>query len=188
LPVELLDFRADIINKKVRLSWITASETNNDYFTVERNDATLDDDDFSFIAKVNSHMQNSNMMLSYEAWDHNPLPGLQYYRLKQTDLDGQYTYSDLEPVMFGNGASFDITNVYGYTETEGQFSVEFNYDSDMPLNAVITDASGRVVFKQDNIPAVQGANRLQVGQSLPRGIYFILLQNQEKSVNRKFFY
>ena len=90
--------------------------------------------------------------------------------------------------MFGNGASFDITNVYGYTETEGQFSVEFNYDSDMPLNAVITDASGRVVFKQDNIPAVQGANRLQVGQSLPRGIYFILLQNQEKSVNRKFFY
>jgi len=188
LPVELLSFNADVVKNKVRLSWITASEINNDYFTVERTDPS-DMDNFDFIAKVNSYMNNSTMMLSYEAWDNNPLPGLQYYRLKQTDLDGQYSYSDLVAVDFARkGAGFEILNVFGTAEQNGEFQVEFVYDSELPLTAVVTDASGRVVLRQDNLNASPGINRLGFGQALPRGIYFILLQNQEKAVNRKFFY
>ncbi|MBK9402646.1 MAG: T9SS type A sorting domain-containing protein [Bacteroidetes bacterium] len=174
------------MGSKVRLSWSTASEVNNDYFTVERSDKTMDE--FNFIDKVNSYMNNSNILLNYESWDESPLQGLQYYRLKQTDLDGQYSYSEVKPIYFGDGKSFEITNVYGHTQADGQFQVEFLYDSEMPLTALITDALGRVIYQEDNISATPGLNKLYVNQTLPRGMYFVILQNQEGKVNRKFFY
>lgn len=186
LPVELVDFDAEVVGKKVRLSWTTATEINNDYFTVERTDKNMDA--FDFIAKVNSYMNNSNVMLNYESWDENPLQGLQYYRLKQTDLDGAQSYSDLRPIYFGEGKTFEITNVYGQTQADGQFQVEFVYDSELPLTAVITDALGRIVYKQENVAATPGLNKIYMNQSLPRGMYFVILQNAENTVNRKFFY
>ncbi|MBL7924061.1 MAG: T9SS type A sorting domain-containing protein, partial [Bacteroidia bacterium] len=177
---------AEVVNKKVRLSWTTASEINNDYFTVER--AGKDLDQFDFIAKVNSYMNNSTVMLNYEAWDEQPLSGLQYYRLKQTDLDGQSSFSELRPVYFGDGKSFEITNVYGFTQDNGQFQVEFLYDSELPLSVLITDATGRVLYTEDGLSATPGLNKIYLSQNLPRGIYFVILQNQENKVNRKFFY
>jgi hypothetical protein len=186
LPVELVNFDAKLIDSRVKLSWTTASEINNDYFTVERADKDLTK--FDFIAKVNSYMNNSNVMLNYETWDEFPLQGLQYYRLKQTDLDGEFTYSDLKPVYVGSVKSFEITNVYGNSLNSGQFQIEFVYDSELPLSAIITDATGRVIYNQGGIPAVPGMNKIQLDQNLSQGIYFIILQNQEKKVSQKFFY
>ncbi len=186
LPVELVNFDAKLVEKRVKLSWTTASEINNDFFTVERADKDLTK--FDFIAKVNSYMHNSTVMLNYETWDENPLQGLQYYRLKQTDMDGEFTYSDLRPVYVGAVKSFEITNVYGNSLNNGQFQIEFVYDSELPLSAIITDATGRVIYNQGGIPAVPGMNKIQLDQSLSQGIYFIILQNQEKKVSQKFFY
>ena len=186
LPVELLNFDAKLINKKVRLSWTTASEVNNDYFTVERADKNLDQ--FNFIAKVNSYMNNSSVMLNYETWDEHPMKGMQYYRLKQTDFDGAHSYSDIKPVYIGTVKAFEITNVYGHTQSDGQFQVEFIYDSELPLTAHITDATGRLVYSESNIAAAPGLNRIELSQSLAQGLYFIILQNQESKVSYKFFY
>ncbi|MBK9639332.1 MAG: T9SS type A sorting domain-containing protein [Bacteroidetes bacterium] len=186
LPVELVNFDAKLVEKRVKLSWTTASEINNDFFTVER--ADKDVTKFDFIAKVNSYMHNSTVMLNYETWDESPLQGLQYYRLKQTDMDGEFTYSDLKPVYVGSVKSFEITNVYGNSLNNGQFQIEFVYDSELPLSAIITDATGRVIYNQGGIPAVPGINKIQLDQNLSQGIYFIILQNQEKKVSQKFFY
>jgi hypothetical protein len=186
LPVELVNFDAKLVDTRVKLSWTTASEINNDFFTVERADKDLTK--FDFIAKVNSYMHNSTVMLNYETWDENPMQGLQYYRLKQTDMDGEFTYSDLRPVYVGSVKSFEITNVYGNSLNNGQFQIEFVYDSELPLSAIITDATGRVIYNQGGIPAVPGMNKIQLDQSLSQGIYFIILQNQEKKVSQKFFY
>ena len=128
------------------------------------------------------------MMLNYEAWDEQPMMGLQYYRLKQTDLDGQETLSELRPVYFGEKKSFEITNVYGNASSNGMFMVEFIYNSELPLTAVVTDASGRVIYTQDGVNATPGVNRLELNTAMPRGMYFIVLQNQEGKVNRKFIY
>jgi len=184
--VELLDFKAQLMDRKVRLSWSTASEYNNDYFTVERSDKTLDE--FSFIERVNSYLSYSNMLQNYEAWDEAPLPGLQYYRLKQTDLDGQSTYSDLRSVYVGEEKSFDISWISGSSLGDGQLQVFFTYDTELPLSAVITDATGRVVYREDNIAASPGVNRISIAQHLPQGMYFLILQNQQGSVNRRFYY
>ncbi len=187
LPIELMKFDAVPVGNRVRLNWSTASEINNDFFTVERSTADKPDE-FDFISKVNSQMNNSTVTLNYESWDNNPVQGLQYYRLKQTDFDGQFTYSDLRPVFMGKSSVFEITNVFAAMENSGLFNVEFVYNTESPLDLTITDVEGRVIYSQANIPASPGANTINVNQHLPHGVYFVVLRNNEQTVNRKFFY
>lgn len=89
LPIELLAFRAVHTSKGVEVTWSTASEVNNDYFTVER---SSDSENWEEVATVKG-AGNSNTPLSYNITDIHPLPGKSYYRLKQTDFDGTSTYS-----------------------------------------------------------------------------------------------
>lgn len=91
LPIELLYFRADLRENKVLLTWETLTETNNDYFTVER---STDGVDFESLVREEG-AGTSFRNLSYRTVDSNPLPGLSYYRLSQTDFDGTTTYSKL---------------------------------------------------------------------------------------------
>jgi len=94
LPVKLLFFGAKYDEGIVKLNWSTASETYNDYFTIEK---TKDGQDFEEVIIVKG-AGNSNSILEYNATDNEPYEGLSYYRLTQTDFDGRYTYSDLVSV------------------------------------------------------------------------------------------
>ena len=89
LPIELLSFDAQLKDKQVSLSWSTASETNNDFFSVER---SADANEWNMLTTV-AGQENSNEVHNYNAQDVDPLFGTSYYRLKQTDYDGQFTYS-----------------------------------------------------------------------------------------------
>jgi hypothetical protein len=105
LPIELLYFAAEQNdNKTVKLLWITASETNNDYFTLEK---TVDGISYDKIAIVKG-AGNSTSNLYYETIDDSPYPCLTYYRLKQTDFNGMYKYSNLVPISIKANSSFDI--------------------------------------------------------------------------------
>ncbi|RUA30284.1 MAG: hypothetical protein DSY76_02585 [Bacteroidetes bacterium] len=94
LPIELLKFDANLVDKKVELSWTTASETNNDFFSVER---SSDANQWEVITKVKGQ-GNSNEIQNYKVYDMNPLPGTSYYRLTQTDFDGKFTHSDIRVI------------------------------------------------------------------------------------------
>lgn len=94
LPIELLDFNAIQVNNQVHLTWETASETNNDFFAIERSE---DGTDWEEIIQVDG-AGNSVSLLSYSAIDSRPSLGISYYRLKQTDFDGQFEYSDIRSV------------------------------------------------------------------------------------------
>ncbi len=87
LPVELLFFTAEQEGAAVRLDWSTASERDNAYFVVER---STDNILFEPIAQVEG-AGTSLERIDYRAFDRTPLPGLNYYRLVQTDLDGTST-------------------------------------------------------------------------------------------------
>jgi hypothetical protein len=89
LPVQLLAFSAVPWNGTVKLSWRTASELNNDFFTVERSN---DGHEWSALASIKGQGTTS-VSHDYELVDDGPFPGNTYYRLKQTDLDGQFTFS-----------------------------------------------------------------------------------------------
>ncbi|MCE3227985.1 MAG: hypothetical protein K0S32_2536 [Bacteroidetes bacterium] len=106
LPIELLDFTVLQNENKVDLKWTTASELNNDYFTVERSkDGVI----YEKIAVINGNKKSASATNYYES-DLNPHEGLSYYRLKQTDVDGKYAYSLIRNVDFKSGSlfSFDV--------------------------------------------------------------------------------
>ncbi|HYG51004.1 MAG TPA: T9SS type A sorting domain-containing protein [Flavobacteriales bacterium] len=89
LPIELTSFSGQTKLHQNVLEWVTASETNNAFFTLEK---STDGFNFTELNTINA-MGNSNMPLSYSSVDPSPFE-LTYYRLKQTDFDGSFTYSE----------------------------------------------------------------------------------------------
>lgn len=96
LPIQLQAFHALEMSNEVIFSWTTASETNNDFFTIQR---SADAVHWENLIQVDG-AGNSSVPLHYEATDANPLPGISYYRLKQTDFNGDYSYSEIKAVTF----------------------------------------------------------------------------------------
>ena len=92
LPVEFTTFTATSMNNNtVSLNWETGSEANNDFFTVER---SKDGTNFNALGEVDG-AGTSTEARSYEFSDATPLNGKSYYRIKQTDFDGTFSYSDV---------------------------------------------------------------------------------------------
>lgn len=91
LPVELVSFEAVVEGNVVKLVWSTASELNNDYFVVERMTTSNTGTE---IGRVTGH-GTVKTAHAYSLYDENPQPGLNYYRLRQTDFDGTFTYSKI---------------------------------------------------------------------------------------------
>lgn len=98
LPIELIHFDALSLETQVALNWKTGSEKNNDYFTIER---SVNGIEWLEVATVIG-AGNSSTELNYITFDENPIVGLAYYRLKQTDFDAEFTYSDVKSVSFEN--------------------------------------------------------------------------------------
>lgn len=93
LPIELIEFTGDCANGQRNLYWTTASETNNNYFTIEK---SVDGKEFIEIGTTTSLAPGgySTSKLTYNYIDKNNIPG-NYYRLKQTDYDGKFEYSKI---------------------------------------------------------------------------------------------
>ena len=104
LPVSWLGVEARATGKTILVSWQTAEEINNDYFSVER---SMDGSSFERIDKVDA-AGNSNIINSYSINDKNVLTGvLYYYRIKQTDFDGHFDFSKTVSAKI-NGQDFDF--------------------------------------------------------------------------------
>ncbi len=101
LPIELISFNAVEKGEVVDLSWETASEIDNDYFTIEKSNDGVNFNAFDKVLGAGNSAQN----IEYSAIDKRPLKGDSYYRLKQTDFNGKFTYSAIEKV------NFDASNV-----------------------------------------------------------------------------
>jgi len=160
LPVELVSFSAELYDEDVELEWSTASEINNDYFTIERSTNGID---FTVIETING-AGNSSERLSYYYTDSNPKSGINYYRLKQTDFDGKYEY--FEMVSIECDTKDNNIDVYP-NPSNGIFTVSTNSDNDESYS--IYDNSGRVVT---NGTLSSFANNIDISD-LPKGVYFL---------------
>lgn len=109
LPVEWGPVRTESINDSVVISWTTLSETNNYIFGIEKSA------DANHWTKVDSVMAvgNSNQTTSYEASDRYPSAGLTYYRISQTDMNGNRNYSDPVAHMSNHTSSSTIQYING---------------------------------------------------------------------------
>jgi len=96
LPVEWLSFAGKQVNIQVDLTWQTASESDNDFFTIER---SLNGFDFWEIGTLPGS-GTTHSVSSYQFIDDRPISGIGYYRIKQTDYDVKFDYSRIIAVKF----------------------------------------------------------------------------------------
>ncbi|MBK9254901.1 MAG: BspA family leucine-rich repeat surface protein [Saprospiraceae bacterium] len=137
LPIELQSFTSNCQKRNVVLNWSTASELNNDYFTIER---SLDGKNWDMIGKVNG-MGNSNRNQNYLFTDETPLKGKSYYRLKQTDFDGKDTYFNIISSSCEGIGEFSISP---NPSTNGIFTISV---PEQNSDVVITDALGKIILE-----------------------------------------
>lgn len=102
LPIELIEFNAIAVESRwVDLIWSTASESNNDYFIIERSRDVVN---WEFVTSTDG-AGTSNEVISYYTTDDSPYLGRSYYRLKQFDFDGASTTSEIRSVLIDEGIS-----------------------------------------------------------------------------------
>lgn len=177
LPVTLTGFKAEAVSgQSVHCKWSTASEKNNDFFTIER---SRDGKEFTEAGRV-AGAGNSSTVQTYFFTDNSPLSGTSYYRLKQTDFDGQFTYSNVEMVKQSIGSS-DFT-IYPNPATD-RVSVQATLIGNDPYRLNLINAEGKVLFSQEGI-ADGDLLQLNTG-TFQRGIYFIELSGEGNPVRQK---
>lgn len=172
LPIELLSFDAKNEGETVKTFWSTASETNNDYFTIER---SVDGATFEGIGTV-AGAGNSSTTLSYSFVDRNPFSPISYYRLKQTDFDGKFGYSAIIAIEYWGDSELIVSDVYP-NPAENKLHIDLNSKSDIPVQISINDIVGRQVMFMKNTTS-PGFNNLTVDLSrLAKGLYHIKIFN-----------
>jgi len=180
LPVELLYFNNSVASNQVVLNWATSSETNNDFFTIER---STDGVSFEIIATI-SGAGNSNSILTYHFADENPINGTSYYRLKQTDFDGKFEYVGTVACKFNseNSTTFTLVN----SIVTDNISINLSGESGI-YTVAIYSYSGQKVFESD-YSLDNSYTNLSIPFSAEKGYYFLrILASDGTSNNFKLF-
>ena len=141
LPIELLCFTAECSPPNIIIEWATASEINNDYFTVER---SFDGVNFDILGTL-AGAGNSSQIQYYSFIDNKPFDGISYYRLKQTDFDGKYEYFNIIAANCRNEFFGDI-KVYP-NPVINELTIEMA-GNNKPVKFEIIDLTGKVVYKE----------------------------------------
>ncbi|MBL4668412.1 MAG: T9SS type A sorting domain-containing protein [Flavobacteriales bacterium] len=176
LPIALLSFNTTCIEGYNELSWKTATEINNDFYTIEK---SIDAKNFEVIARVNG-AGNSNNINSYYFKDKHFLTGQVYYRLKQTDFNGNYEYFDIKAVDCGASSTISIYP----NPARGEFTVTINQYSITEIVIEIYNSLGQKVIEKIIQPKSNSINQNLIIDELNQGIYFVKLK-QEIRLERK---
>jgi hypothetical protein len=165
LPIELVSFDAQPNGNSVDVTWQTASEINNDYFTVEK---SSDGVNFEFVAEIDG-AGNSTSLLSYATVDENPYNGQSFYRLKQTDFDGSFEYSNPVVVNFNSANLISIypNPVLGNNQ---RFTIDYTNLNETVSSIQMIDELGRIVYSQ----TANSNNQIIIStENLGSGVYFV---------------
>lgn len=159
LPVQLTSFTAQKQNDHVLLQWSTASEQNAKDFTIQR---SKDGSSWNNIGTIAAH-GNSNAIINYNYTDANPIAGMNYYRLLQTDIDGKSRLSETRAVKFINDQK--TFSILANPVNDGQLKVQINKTTSLSL----FDMAGKLLWKKQ---VVAGIQNIDVGK-YQKGIYLL---------------
>jgi len=171
LPVSLVSFKAECENNQTNLSWSTATEINNDFFTIER---STDGIEFYTIATVDGS-GNSTTIKNYSWIDNDPIMGTNYYRLKQTDFNGEFEYFEIRST---NCSVDHQVNIYpnpfnNYIEVVFEKLLEKDYQ------IVIKNYLGQTILNK-TVSRKSTKIRLELDSKLSKGTYFLQMFNNNE--------
>ncbi len=156
-PVELTKFEAKSNQNKLYLNWATATELNNNYFEIQH---SANGEDFKPIGHLKGN-GTTPVGASYNFEHLNPSVGINYYRLKQVDVDGKYEYSPVRSAAFGK-------NKISVSPTFAKENVTIYMNDDQSMNFGIYNLAGQQVLSGKAI----GQQRVDVS-FLQTGMHFI---------------
>lgn len=169
LPVSVLTFDARLVDGKAELTWKTAGEINNNFFTVER---SPDSRVFSAIGTISGSGTTTDTR-NYTFTDNFPLPGTSYYRLVQTDFDSRVQYLGIRRIINQEIKGFDIK---GLTGNAGQLVVQISTAETGAYQLTIYDISGQLRISREISVAAAITRREFV---LPGGVYVMEVKNRK---------
>jgi hypothetical protein len=174
LPLTLITFEAQLINRDVLLQWSTSSEQNTSHFDIER---STDGNNFSVIGNVNA-AGNSSSTIKYSFSDDNPVAGTNFYHLKMVDKDGRYSYSKTVAVQVVN---IKFLRVYPNPARDALY-IETSRSNENAIIQII-DLAGKKVKEQKLV--LTGNTSVDIS-NLPKSIYKILIKTGTKTEALKF--
>jgi hypothetical protein len=175
LPITLVEFTARPEGEFVRLEWTTASEFQNAFFSVER---SQDGVNFEHVMDVPGAL-NSNAPVHYAELDRAPYMGLSYYRLRQTDVDGNGSLSPVVAVLMGGLADRPLI-VYGNADVltaVHSFPAGSRY--------ALMDMTGRMIAEGSTVQ--EGRSEFS-GLGLSRGAYLFRISAGDRYESVRFVY
>ncbi|MCX6182455.1 MAG: hypothetical protein NT150_11045 [Bacteroidetes bacterium] len=164
LPVELLSFDVFKKNDQVELSWATASEINNDYFSVMRSSDGIHWEKIGFV----NGKGNSTSVSNYFFNDEMPLVGINYYKLLQVDFDGANAES---PVRYVTHKGVDLFTMKSNVVENS--ALHLNIKGDNEILMTVTDVMGRVLYTHLVDPKMAPTLTVLLSSYSLNGVYFL---------------
>ena len=184
VPVEMLTFTASARNSNVQLLWATASETNNQGFEIQR--SINDNDNFVTAGFVDGN--GSSTEINYYSFTDDPqLIGTNqiYYRLKQVDYDGTFSYSDVVSVSYDVPAEFVLNQNYP-NPFNPSTTISYFVPKESFVSIKVYDFLGREITTLVNEIKAPGSYEISFDASnLPSGTYFYTLSAENYSATKK---
>lgn len=171
VPVTLLSFEADILkNDRVLLQWKTETEVNNRGFEIHR---SINGTNWETLGFQNGSGMTSKI-IEYQFIDHSPPFGTVYYRLKQIDYDGKYTFSRVLSLKILSNKN-KIGELYPNPSQSGLINLDYSYTENTMLTVSVFEISGKKLLSQ-KYSILEGNNTLRLDfSSLQSGIYIVTI-------------
>ncbi len=180
LPIELISYTGEAITAGNLLKWVTATEIDNDYFTLER---STDGVNFTVI-DVQSGAGTVSTPQSYEFLDKDAPTGVSYYKLWQTDYDGTTAYVGIVTLTRGESA-LTITSLLPVPVVDN-LEIVFSSNTDATASLTVYDAVGRLMMNK-TVATNNGINNVDINVAdFAAGVYFLNINQGDRVVTEKF--
>jgi hypothetical protein len=179
LPIKMQNFDcAEIADQTIQIDWETISEINSDYFIVERSSNGLNWEELKKVDAVG----NSSTLQAYKAFDYQAYSPISYYRLKQVDSDGQFTYSEIRAVRFKTEQNKSLL-VYPNPATN---QITLKAEEQEELSQIrLFNSLGKEVTTFIKLVEKNKTKAILDISNLSAGIYYIQTKTSRKSIQKK---
>lgn len=180
LPVELIEFSAECMENYIAINWATLSENNNDYFTIEKSE---DGKTFYEIGEI-AGAGNSSTYQFYSFSDYRPSLDINYYRLKQVDINGDKTYTDIVSASCKEEQSYEDVIIFNSPYSD-EIIISLKGENTADFQALFTDQLGRIIINKE-VNFSKNNNSISIDKlGLSAGVYNLSLRSEVNVITKQ---